>query len=141
MTVLIIIYGMRTSEIPVYISLFIFLFLIIGYIPGSLITISTKIHIDNSAGIITKTKRKTFCCFNVSVEIQINEIEQVFIKEIEHDESSNTFKLFFKLLNGNEIPICEYESKDESYKYFNNIKMIITFIFALIYTYWNFISI
>ena len=114
--------GMRTGEMPVYISFFTFFILIVGYIPGSLMTISTKIHIDNSTGIITITKTKTFCCFNVSEKIQINKIEQAFIKETEHDESNSTFKIFFRLLNRNEIPICEYERKNESYIYFNDIK-------------------
>ena len=114
----IVIEGMGTNGFSVYPSFFTFFVLITGYTLGSLVTSSTKIHIDNSAGIITIAKRKTFCCFNVSMKIQINKIEQAFIKEIENDETSNSFKLFFRLLNGNEIPICVYESKNESYYYF-----------------------
>ena len=118
----IVIEGMGTNGFSVYPSFFTFFVLITGYTLGSLVTISTKIYIDNSTGIITITRRKTFCCFNVSMKIQINEIEQAFIKEIVDDEFPNSYELFFRLLNGNEIPICVYESKDESYKYFNIIK-------------------
>ena len=121
-TVFFIIEGMRNTRVPVYSSIFTFLFLIVGYIPFCTLTISTKIHIDNSVGIITITKRKFFCCFNESVKIQINKIEQAFIKEIQLDEVDNKYEIFFKLLNGNEIPVCEYESKTGSYYDFNRIK-------------------
>ncbi len=96
---------MRTGEMPVYISFFTFFILIVGYIPGSLMTISTKIHIDNSTGIITITERKTFCCFNVSLKIQINKIEQAFIKQIEHDRSCNIHHIISRLLDGHEIKV------------------------------------
>ena len=104
-TVFYIIEIMRTREMPKYISFFSFLFCIIGYISGSLVTISIKIHIDNSTGIITITKRKTFCCFNVSLKIQINKIEQAFIKQIEHDRSCNIHHIISRLLDGHEIKV------------------------------------
>ena len=104
-TVLLIIDNMITSEIPIYTSFLLFLLVIIGYTLGSLATISTKIHIDNSTGIITITKRKTFCCFNVSLKIQINKIEQAFIKQIEHDGSCNIHHIISRLLDGHEIKV------------------------------------
>ena len=121
-TVLLIIEGMRNGDIPVYINFVLFSLFLGGYTLGCLATISTKIHIDNSAGIITITKRKTFYCFNVSVKIQIKEIEQAFIKERVYDDSDNIYKIFFKLLNGNEILVCMYESLNETNKYFNIFK-------------------
>ena len=104
-TVFFIIDGMRTREMPIYISFVTFLFCIVGYISGSFVTIYTKMHIDNSTGIITITERKTFCCFNVSMKIQINKNKQAFIKEIEHDESCTIHHIISRLLDGHEIKV------------------------------------
>ena len=56
------------------------------------------------------------------MKIQIKEIEQAFIKERVYDDSDNIYKIFFKLLNGNEILVCMYESLNETNKYFNIFK-------------------
>ena len=103
-----------------------FVFVIVGYSICSLGSIYTKIHIDKSAGIITIEKVKTFVCFNVSVKIPINKIDQVFNKEEkkkdEDDKSYFIFKILFRLLNGNEIEVCELENLNECKKAFNIIK-------------------
>ena len=67
-------------EVSVYISLITFFTSLIFYILLSIMTISTKIHIDNSVGIITKTRIKSLFCFNESKKIQINDVDKVIKK-------------------------------------------------------------
>ena len=112
-TVFIIIEGMKDSSFPVYVSFFSFLFLIVGYTLGSLLTLRTKIHIDNSIGIISITKVKTFCWFNETKKIQINKIQQV-------ERCNSTINFIF--LNGNKIDGCNFEKIDECYMAFHIIK-------------------
>ena len=115
----------KNSEWPIYVHFLPLLLLIIGYYAGGDASIYTKIHIDNSIGIITITKVKTFCCFNVSVKIQINKIDQVFIRENEvkgNEDTRINFKIIFRLLNGNEIERYKFDKKDECKKAFNIIK-------------------
>ena len=76
-TVFVIIEGMRDDNCPVYASFITFIFFIVGYTLGCLLTLRTKIHIDNSIGIISITKVKTFFWLNVTKIIQINKIQQV----------------------------------------------------------------
>ena len=114
--------GMTNSRCPVYFSLLLFILIIIGYSIGSLASNSTKIHIDNSIGIITITEVKTFSCFNVSLKIQIKEIKQVIIrKKNDYDDDSTYYNIFFKLLNGNEVEVSSSE-KNEIKKAFNIIR-------------------
>ena len=112
-TVFVIIEGMRDDNCPVYASFITFIFFIVGYTLGCLLTLRTKIHIDNSIGIISITKVKTFFWFNVTKIIQINKIQQV--------EKWNSI-IYFIFLNGNKIEGCSFQKRDECYKAFNIIK-------------------
>ena len=124
-TVFMILEVFRNSEWPIYSQFLPLLFLIVGYCACSSASIYTKIDIDNSIGIITKTEVKTFCCFNESVKIQINKIDQVFMKENVvkgYEDTRIDFKIIFRLLNGNEIEGYTFNKKDECKKAFNIIK-------------------
>ena len=79
MTCFIFILGIQ-RKMPIYFSLITFFTSFILYILLSIMTISTKIHIDNSVGIITKTRIKSLFCFNESKKIQINDVDKVIKK-------------------------------------------------------------
>ena len=102
-------------------------FIFFGYTYGSLMTIYDKIHINNSVGIITITHVKLFCCFSISVKIQINKIKKVYVKIIEekNDDNNNVYKNFaivFRLLNGKEIRQLNSFGKVGCREAFNIIK-------------------
>ena len=101
-----------------------------GYTYGSLQTIYDKIHINNSVGIITITHVKLFCCFSISVKIQINKIKKVYVKIIEekNDDNNNVYKNFvivFRLLNGKEIRELNSYGKVGCREAFNIIKSVL----------------
>ena len=103
------------NQTPVYFSLIPFFCSFIFYIFLSIMTIFTKIHIDNSVGIITKTEVKFLFCFNKSMKIQINDVKRVFTmkEQVDEDDKRYKFRIFFRLLNGKTIEGCEISSRNE----------------------------
>ena len=110
----------------VYISLIPFFFSLMFYILLSIRTISTKIHIDNSVGIITKTEIKSLFCFNESKKIQITDVDKVNKNKIEYTDDDNghsiTYRIYFILLNGKIIEGCEMSNINECNRAFSILR-------------------
>ena len=113
-------------KMPIYISLMTFFSSIIFYILLITMTISTKIHIDNSVGIIIKTRIKSLFCFNESKKIQINDVDKVIKKKLEHTDEDNghsiTYRIDIRLLNGKIIEGCKMSNIDECNRAFNILR-------------------
>ena len=107
-------------------------FIIIGFIIGSCTSLATTITVDYNLGVIIFKTKKICCCFSISKVIQINQIQQVIVKNNfkthiklkKHGKIYFTFGISFKLTDGTKIKGCSslIDRKNEGRKAFGFLK-------------------
>ena len=107
-------------------------FIIIGFIIGTCTSLATTITVDYNLGVIIFKTKKICCCFSISKVIQINQIQQVIVKNDfkthiklrRHGKIYFAFGSSFKLTDGTKIEGCSglIDKKNEGRKAFNFLR-------------------